>query len=271
MPSIAESFENILDFIRLHFVQVMIYQVLFFTFYLIVSVIFGGLFFAFFTGEHISFGSLGNIMIIGVILFTMIALVQFGGYPILVKQAIQNEKIKVSTVIGETFRNFHRIIATALITGFITFLPLIIITLLSIFYVFNVIPYFLSPENIVVGRHLPPTEHIVFLSIGFIVSGIITLYLLARSWLSIPILMVEESGILDSLNRSWLMSSRRAMRMIFAIIVFGLIVCLLIWLLSLIPFVGFLVSYLFLGPLIGAYPSVYYYVLREELAKKPCI
>src|SRR5207245_1787425 len=123
----------------------------------------------------------------------------------------------------------------------------------------------------------PPSGNFIFLvalTLFLLTMSPVAIYFSVRLWFSIPVLMIERRGIIESAKRGWRLTKGKfwsifATILLFSLVIFGIEGIFLVPVvfgpttlsISLIAF--FIVAYFSLFPVANSLPSVYYYNLNQ--------
>jgi membrane-anchored glycerophosphoryl diester phosphodiesterase (GDPDase) len=150
--------------------------------------------------------------IIGFIIILIASLIRSGGFPILVYRAARRRKADLASVFQITFRKLSKIFIANVLLGIIVLVPLIPVFLLAL-------------------STLTPPVLSIFSSTSFITLAIVGLAFVAvavflgiKLWLTIPILMIENRGPMDSLKASWQRTKGHFLSIIGVSILYALVV-----------------------------------------------
>jgi len=277
-----------------HLIKLVLYQLIFLGFYaVIIAITFGSILFGYtfpLTGLIPSLSSIFlslisplisilsivtwfifipfTTVIFTIVLIAIVALIQSGGYPLLVREVAKKNSIDLINVLKQSSRKVHKIFALALIQVLPILIPMILIAVTAYFY-------FTSIFSIMAGiAGAQPLYLINFLiiPIAVIITIPLSVYVTTRLCLSLPILLVEDKGCIESLKISWNITKGKILSLTGTFLILGILSSLITWGLGLIDevvppgFIGTVLSYLFVSPLSGIISTIYYYNLK--LSKK---
>ena len=262
MSLVFDSVRDSFSFFRRN-LSLILYQLIFLLTYAAIVIVF---LFAFLGYRFSSLSSLTSVgffsstLSISIIL-GIFAIVQSAGYPILVKQS-KAGKVDIIDAFKTSFKSVHRVIITSIIQ---------VLPSLLIFIPYFLLLLFLSrPSN-------PPSGNFIFLvalTLFLLTMSPVAIYFSVRLWFSIPVLMIERRGIIESAKRGWRLTKGKfwsifATILLFSLVIFGIEGIFLVPVvfgpttlsISLIAF--FIVAYFSLFPVANSLPSVYYYNLNQ--------
>ncbi|MEM5883041.1 MAG: glycerophosphoryl diester phosphodiesterase membrane domain-containing protein [Candidatus Aenigmatarchaeota archaeon] len=299
MSLFADSLSYTFEFWKENFSKIFFYQLLFLALNGLAGfIIVVGLLFLFFISSPL--GLIPFILIAGsgFVLLLVLTYVQFAGYSLMVKRVKEKKKIGIIEIFKECFRISHKILAV----GIIQSLPIIIITALILSIVFILlVPYFqrlnipdfshvgVSVTGLSILPFIKPTSMeispdytfsiLLYLIILVIVLGIVLGYVNFRIWLSIPVLMLEKRGCIESVKESWRITKGKFWSIFFVNLVMGFVVGMIRSMVELpfnlleilfvfAPYIGQVITYLIFTPLSLILPAAYYYSIKAEERKR---
>jgi hypothetical protein len=148
--------------------------------------------------------------IIGFIIILIAGLVRSGGFPILVYQAAKRHKLDLASIFQTTLRKLSKIFVANLISGIIVLLPLV--------------PAFILIFGSISGISSLNFTPFIFAIVLALVFFVIAAFLGIRLWLTIPILMIENRGAMDSVKASWERTEGQLVSIIGVSILYALVV-----------------------------------------------
>jgi glycerophosphoryl diester phosphodiesterase len=212
-----------------------------------------------------SLGIPGTIIILAIAIIISVtgsALIS-GGFPILVKQAINKKRISLSLAFRKSLARILKVILTEIIVGVIVALPILIFSIFWIGTLFAAGFFSLfSPVTF-----LQIGASVLLIAIGIIIS----VYLFARLWLALPVVMIEKKGVIDSIKTSWKITKGKVISILVTICL-GILILLPLIIISVVldllfplassawNFIQGVISSTFFGALI----PIYYFSLKHR-------
>jgi len=132
---------------------------------------------------------------VGFVVILVASLVQAGGFPILVYQAVKKREIYLAEVFRISFDNMFRILVTSILIGLVIIVPILPALIPFMFATSS----FFAPESMFNPFAVVLTVGFVLLIIGVLVAA----FLSVKLWLAFPILMLERKSPTNSLRASW--------------------------------------------------------------------
>ena len=311
MSLFAETFSDAFNFWSKYFLKLFLYQLFFLLFFgLSFGIILLGIFTVRVPTDITSSFSFLILLIIGIIISIIFGFAQGGGYSLIVKRAFKNEKISILEIFEESLKKVHKIIAVTIIQVLPMLIPVLII-LGAIFYFifFQFLPLFstfakttgsfILPLAGITGMATIPYDNnqitpnpqlitqlssvvmtILLLILVGIIVGFICFYFTARLWLSLPILMIENLGCIESLKKSWQMTKGKFWSIFVTILLISLVVGLMTGTINFVvniifslgggefatigSSIGSLINYLIFTPISAILAPLYYYNVKLE-------
>ena len=213
-----ETIKSIFGFWKENLGKLLLYQLLFFPLLLA-----GYLCIYTFTSSFLYSFSLFlvGLALVGFLIIVAFSLIQGGGYSLLVKQTEKERKINIIKAFKESSKKIHKIFATSFVVGLPVLILIVLLGALAYNYIINIYTNTLS--DIESAYNFNNTEFfpdyqamsisgaasavtsntwLISLLVAIIVLLPIALYFPIRLLFSIPILMIEEKGIKESLKTS---------------------------------------------------------------------
>lgn len=225
------------------------------------------------------------ILVIGIIIIVIFSIVQGGGYPLIVKQIAEEDKIEIFKIFKKSLKKVHKIIALTIMQS----LPIVIITILvaGVAYMYVISSFMplisgLTTTGSVVLPALKITgmatmSEMMITSTTFLpfILVIIAVFLIAfyfttRLWLSLPVLMIEDLGVIGSLKKSWGMTKRKFWSISGTMLVMVIIVGIINFIVSLafnilnLSVISYIIDYLIFTPILAILSTIYYYHVKTE-------
>lgn len=189
-----------------------------------------------------------SLAVIGFIIVVIFGIAQAGGYPLLLKQAGREKKISIIKAFKGGLKKIHKVFSVTMIIVF----PFLILGVISIFLITTL-------------GGITGIVSMILICLALIIAGS---YISIRLILSIPVLMIEDSGIIESIKRSWKMTKSKFWVLFGIIIIVGLIIGIISYILDLIPFVGYIANFLVFSPISGIVSTVVYYTMKSKISRK---
>jgi len=269
MGLVSDVIKDTFMFWKSYFSKIVQYQLIFLVFYLVGILLFVPLLFwigiSIIGVELLPFPVVLISIIAGVVVLIASYGAQIGGYSLIFYQLDKTGRFNLLEAVKKAFKKVHKILAVMILSG-IVFAPVFVSILVGIFL------------TGMLGSISEIVYSMVIFIIVLIVGLIVGIYVTSRLSISIPILMIEERGCIESLKKSWAQTKDKILRILGASFVVGLIVSIVssivsfVVSLSLVLFlpyvspvgslVGNLISYLFFQPVTAFVPVVIYYNLR---------
>ncbi len=148
----------------------------------------------------------------------LISLINAGAFPVIVLSSLKKRKSVAKDAVGRSLKKIAGLFGVTAITLIAVGLP--ILPAFSIMIYSSVINGLSGP----IAPSMTPDFAFSVPSIVLAVTGLfVSFYLTARLWLSFPVMMLEDKGIVDSIRASWKMSGGRVLSIWGTLIMLGVI------------------------------------------------
>ena len=281
-----ESIGNTFQFWKKYLGGLLLYQLFFIPLYLIgyVCIIITGLVFS--SSGHIMI----PLMIVGGLIILLVGMIQGGGYPLLVRQVEKDKKISIIKAFKESFTKLHKIIAVSFIAAIPTLILAASLSGLAYLYISNI---FHGPEifdttfynsnrtdildyqTMGISGAIAATTNSTFSIILLIISIIslpFAIYIPVKLFFSLPILMIEKKGVMESLKMSWNVTKGVFWVILAISLTIAVITGFIQGIIGVIPFIGNIlesvINYLFIAPLTGILTTICYYTMKYRKSKE---
>jgi len=285
-----ETIKSIFGFWKENLGKLLLYQLLFFPLILAGYLCIYTSFSSFLVMEYSFSLFLIGLTLVGFLIIVVFGLIQGSGYSLLVKQIEKEGRINIIKVFKESSKKIHKIFVVSLIVG----LPALILTVLlgalayiyitGIFtnklldiesaYNFNNSEFFSDYQPMSIsGAVSAVTSNTWFipLLIAMIVLLPIAIYFPMRLLFSIPILMIEEKGIKESLKTSWKLTKGKVWTLMGITFTIAMITGIIVNILGYMPYglyIKNIVNYMLFAPLLGIVSTIAYYIVKYTKSRE---
>jgi hypothetical protein len=280
MGLFKDSILNTFGFWRQYLGKLVLYQLFFSIFSVIglimmapVLLIFGSQLYTYLSGTYLTSyetfnigDSLSNILpmpfwiffaVVGFIVMFIFGIAQTGGYPLLLKQASRKKKISIIEALKGGLKKIHKIFSISIISTSLLLVAFVVL------FAFIIVPF--SRSEITPSINPWSTISALLIFFALVIAGT---YLFIRLIFSIPVLMIEDSGIAESIKRSWNLTKSRFWMVFGIMAVIGLIVGTINYILEFIPFFGYVANFLVFYPISGIMSTIIYYTMKSKISRK---
>jgi len=278
-----ETIKSIFGFWKENLGKLLLYQLLFFPLLLA-----GYLCIYTFTSSFLYSFSLFlvGLALVGFLIIVAFSLIQGGGYSLLVKQTEKERKINIIKAFKESSKKIHKIFATSFVVGLPVLILIVLLGALAYNYIINIYTNTLS--DIESAYNFNNTEFfpdyqamsisgaasavtsntwLISLLVAIIVLLPIALYFPIRLLFSIPILMIEEKGIKESLKTSWKLTKGKVWTLMGITFTITMITGIIVNILGYLPYGSYIkdiVNYMLFAPLVGIISTIAYYTIKSR-------